>query len=230
MFPVHFGLEASNKVPLCTECKSFVDHSQCTNCSTPHDSIHEQPLNNLVPMDVDNDVSTTSWLAPYMSQSILSSSLNHDISSPSPDVDLVLSNGTTENILSSIHEVGEAEDSFYDDEYLSDDEPLVHGFIGIRVVPEGSSVPEQLARRAIAQGVFLERVCHSDESRQPQHKTGNPCDPRCRQTENPWTRTFRPCSPDGRRNTSHLTNLGEDDEDDFMEDLNIDSFEPFQHT
>ena len=26
-----------------------------------------------------------------------------------------------------------------------------------------------------------------------------------------------------------LTNLGEDDEDDFMEDLNIDSFEPFQY-
>ena len=51
MFPVHFGLGISNEVPLCTECRSYGDHSQCTNCSTPHDSIHEQPLNNLVPMD-----------------------------------------------------------------------------------------------------------------------------------------------------------------------------------
>ena len=77
MLPVHFGSEISNEVPFCTECRSFGDHSQCTNCSTPHDSIHELPLNNLVPMDVDNDVSTTSWLAQHISQSILLSSLNH---------------------------------------------------------------------------------------------------------------------------------------------------------
>ena len=32
-----------------------------------------------------------------------------------------------------------------------------------------------------------------------------------------------------RRKEELLTNLGEDDEDDFMEDLNIDSFEPFQY-
>ena len=144
MFPIQFGLETSQEIPLCTECKSYGQHSQCTNCSTPHDSIHEQPLNTLVPMDVDDEVSTTSWLAQHISQSILSSSLNHDIPSPSPDVDQVLSNGITENTLSSIHEVGEAEDSSYDDEFLSDDKPLVQGVIGIRVVPEGSSVPEQL--------------------------------------------------------------------------------------
>ena len=58
----------------------------------------------------------------------------------------MLSNGITENKLSSIHEVGEVEDSSYDDEFLSDDEPLVQGVIGIRVVPEGSSVPEELAQ------------------------------------------------------------------------------------
>ena len=109
-------------------------------------------------MDVETEVSTTSWLAQHISQSILSSSYSSDIPSPSPNVDLVLSNGITETILSSIHEVGEAEDSSYDEEYLSDDEPLVQGFIGIRVVPEGSSVPEQLALRAIAQGVFWKEL------------------------------------------------------------------------
>ena len=83
------------------------------------------------------------------------------------DVGTVLSNGITENIQSGIHEVGEAENSSYDDEYLSDDEPLVQGFIRIRVVLEGNSVSEQLA---IVQGVFLERARHSDDSRQP---TGN---------------------------------------------------------
>ena len=102
-------------------------------------------------MDVDYNVSTTSWLAQHISQSILSSSLNHDIPLPSSDVDLVLSNGSTENILSSIHEVGEAEDSSYDDEYLSDDEPQVQGFIGICVIPVGEASPsnwlgEQLHR------------------------------------------------------------------------------------
>ena len=64
---------------------------------------------------------------------------------------------------SSIHEVGEAEDSSYDDEYLSDDQPLVQGFIGMRVVLEGSRAPEQLALREITQGFFLERLRHSDE-------------------------------------------------------------------
>ena len=69
----------------------------------------------------------TNWSAQHISQSILSSSLNHDIPSSSPDADLVLSNGIAENILSSIHEVEEAEDLSYDDEYLSDDEPIVQG-------------------------------------------------------------------------------------------------------
>ena len=78
----------------------------------------------------------------------------------------MLSNGITQTILSSIHEVGEAEDSFYDEEYLSDDEPLVQWFIEIRVVPEGSSVPEPLTLRAIVQGFFLERARHPDEFRQ----------------------------------------------------------------
>ena len=58
MFSIHFGLETFHKVPLCTECSKYGKHSQCTNCSTPHESIHEQPHNNLVPMDIDNDV----WL------------------------------------------------------------------------------------------------------------------------------------------------------------------------
>ena len=57
MFPIHFGLGTSHKVPLCTECKSYGDHSQCTNCSTPHDSTHAQQLNNLVPMEVN----TVGW-------------------------------------------------------------------------------------------------------------------------------------------------------------------------
>ena len=86
-------------------------------------------------MEIDNDVSTTSWLAQHINQSILSSSLNHDIISPSPNVDSVLSNGITENILSIIHEVGEAEDSSYDDVYLSDEESLVQWFIRIRIIP-----------------------------------------------------------------------------------------------
>ena len=76
----------------------------------------------------------------------------------------MLSNGITENIVSSLHEVGGVEDSSYDDEFLSDDEPLVNGFIGINVVPEGNSVPEQWALQAIAQGVFVERARHSDDS------------------------------------------------------------------
>ena len=107
IFPVHFVLETSYKVPLCTECRSNGEHSQFTNCSTPHGSIHKQPLNKLVPMDIGNDASTTSWLAQHIRQSILPFSLNHDISSPSSNVDLMLSNGITENIhkISSIHEV-----------------------------------------------------------------------------------------------------------------------------
>ena len=173
MFPIHFGLETTRKIPLCTECKSYGEHSHWTNCFILHNSIHEQPLSNLVPMEIDNDVSTTSWLAHHISQSILSFSINHNIPLPSPDVDPVLSNCVTENMLSSIHEVWNAEDSSYDDENLSDDERLVQGFIGIRVVPEGSSVPEQLALRAIAQGVFLERVCHSDESCQPKDSSSS---------------------------------------------------------
>ena len=112
-------------------------------------------------MNIDNDVSTTSWLAQHISQFILSFSLNHDIPSPSLDADSELSNGITENIISSIHEVGEAEDSSYDDEYLSDDEPLVQGFIGISFIPEGSSVSEQSALRAITQGVYWKEFATS---------------------------------------------------------------------
>ena len=48
-----------------------------------------------------------------------------------------------ENTLSSIHEVGEAEDSSYDHEYLSDDEPLVQEFIGTHVVLEALRGIEQ---------------------------------------------------------------------------------------
>ena len=60
MFPIQFGLGKSQKIPLCTECKSYGNHSQCTNCSIPPDSTHEQQLNNLVPMEVDAEVLTTS--------------------------------------------------------------------------------------------------------------------------------------------------------------------------
>ena len=82
MFPIHFGLDTSNKVPLCTECKSYGDHSQCTNCSTRHDSTHVQQLNNLLPMEIVTDVSTTSWLTQHISQTILSSAHKNDIPLP----------------------------------------------------------------------------------------------------------------------------------------------------
>jgi hypothetical protein len=169
----------------------------------------QHSLDEIVPDVLDAEVSMTSRLAQHISRIAPPSLSNHNTSSPSPDVNLVLSNGITENILSSIsilssiHEVGEAEDSSYDEEYLSDDEPLVQGFIGIRIVPEGSSFPEQLA---VAQGVFLERASYSDESRLPKGssstKKGTLCGPGCRQTENPRTRRSRPCSPDGSRDSS----------------------------
>ena len=199
MFHIHFWLETSRKIPLCTEFKSYGEHSQCTNCSTPHNSIHEQPLNKLVPMDIDNTVSTTNLLAQHISQSVLSSYLNHDIPSPSFDIDSVLSNRITENILSS-------------------------------------SVPEQWALRAIAKGDILERLRQSNDLRQP--KGSNSTKQGILATlgvSKPKTRGCAGLGPvvltasETRCKDELLTNLGEDDDDDFMEDLNIESFEPFQY-
>ena len=124
-------------------------------------------------MDIDNAVSTTTWLAQHISQSVISSSLNHDITSSSPDIDSVLSNGIAKIIIlrswMSIREVLEAEDSSYNDEYLSYDYPLVQEFVGIHVVPKGSSAPEQLALRAIAQGA-TPTIRESHQATAPQNK------------------------------------------------------------
>ena len=134
----------------------------------------------------------------------------------------MLSNGITESILSSIHKIGEAEGSSYDYEYLSDDEPLVQGFIGICVVPEGSSIPEQLVLQAVAQGVFLQRARYSDELSQSKGSSST------KQAilatlglgkSKTWRRKgLGPVvlmAGESRRKDELLTNLGEDNEDDF---------------
>ena len=76
----------------------------------------------------------------------------------------------------------------------------------------------------------MERDCHSDDSRQPRGSSN---------TKHGFLATLGVDKPKTRGRTGLgpvvlmtdelLTNLGEDDEDDFMEDLNIDSFQPFQY-
>ena len=90
--------------------------------------------------------------------------------------------------------------------------------------------------RAIAQGVLLDRARHSDELRQSKGSSSTKHGILATLgVGKPKTRGREGLSPvvltagEIRGKDELLTNLGEDDENDFMEDLNIDSFEPFRY-
>ena len=106
----------------------------------------------------------------------------------------------------------------------------------ISVVPEGSSVPEQLARRAFAQFFFLERVCYPGKSQQP--TGGSSTRPGILVTLRGGKPTVRGRADQGSavltaaaicRKEELLTNFGEYNENDYMEDSNVYFYEPFTY-
>jgi len=233
MFPAQFGLLPEHSA--CVECNRFGIQSQCMECTPSsaatgaHSDTSTSAPSTTPPAAADQ---TTEMQTESEGQSLTTSS--------GTDVAISLSNVTPQsinNISSIINGITESSDTADSDsdcvdiEYLSDEvydsltrEHATFLTIASISVPVGSSRPEQLALEAIAQGIFLKRLDQPVERRQLSSMGAVSPEARGRSSE---VGSLYMAAVEVMRKEEFLTNLGEDDYDDYIDPLVADSYTPF---
>ena len=225
-----------NLLSMFTECTQFGFHTQCTECgvvqTVPQHQSPEPPSSATL-------VNNISQLDQHTGQWLLNVLADHS-ATPSSSVTPAIPQGISPDIMDVCQEPS---DDIEPDDYIpeADSEVTSTGhasstFLASLFVPVGSSLPEQLALEALAQGVFRKRDRYPVELRQL-NGTGSKTrpvygEPNAENLDTNGRVSSRPeilTVADVRRKEELLTTLCEDDDDDYIDASLTDSYEPFQN-
>jgi len=168
MFPEHFGLVPvidTESHTQCTECTQFGSHTQCTECGVVQTVPQHQSPEPPSPATLVNNISQLDQRTGQWLLNVLADHSATSYSSVTPAIPQGIS-------LDIMDVCPEPSDDAEPDDYNSDADDVAintHAsscFLASLFVPVGSSLPEQLALEALAQGVFRKRNSHPVEQRQ----------------------------------------------------------------